>query len=109
MGRPCGEPGEIKKNTHPKYFTALFREQVNVGASFHGSGVDFQHSFDAGGEAGGWGTLKPFASMKGGTLSPMNEEGTLPRAGQEEGRYYFTGGSFFLISLQLGGQAPHVL
>ena len=27
MGRTCGEPGEIKKNTHPKYFTALFRAQ----------------------------------------------------------------------------------
>ena len=28
MGRTCGEPGEIKKNTHPKYFTALFRERT---------------------------------------------------------------------------------
>ena len=28
MGRTCGEPDEIKKNTHPKYFTALFREQA---------------------------------------------------------------------------------
>jgi len=28
MGRTCGEPDEIKKNTHPKYTTALFREQV---------------------------------------------------------------------------------
>ena len=27
MGRTCGEPDEIKKNTHPKCFTALFREQ----------------------------------------------------------------------------------
>ena len=26
--RTCGEPDEIKKNTHPKYFTALFREQA---------------------------------------------------------------------------------
>ena len=26
MGRTCGEPDEIKKNTHPKYITALFRE-----------------------------------------------------------------------------------
>jgi len=25
MGRTCGEPDEIKKNTHPKYFAALFR------------------------------------------------------------------------------------
>ena len=25
MGRTCGEPDEIKKNAHPKYFTALFR------------------------------------------------------------------------------------
>ena len=25
MGRTCGEPDEIKKNTHPKYITALFR------------------------------------------------------------------------------------
>jgi len=24
----CGEPGEIKKNTHPKCITALFGEQV---------------------------------------------------------------------------------
>ena len=29
MGRTCGEPGEIKKNTHPKYITALFRDQDN--------------------------------------------------------------------------------
>ena len=28
MGRTCGEPDEIKKNTHPKNTTALFREQV---------------------------------------------------------------------------------
>ena len=28
MGRTCGEPDEIKKNTHPKNITALFREQV---------------------------------------------------------------------------------
>ena len=27
MGRTCGEPDEIKKHTHPKHFTALFREQ----------------------------------------------------------------------------------
>ena len=27
MGRTCGEPGEIKKNTHPKNVTALFLEQ----------------------------------------------------------------------------------
>ena len=31
MGRTCGEPDEIKKNTHPKSFTALFREQVRHG------------------------------------------------------------------------------
>ena len=31
MGRTCGEPDEIKKNTHPEYFTALFREQVGDG------------------------------------------------------------------------------
>ena len=30
MGRTCGEPDEIKKNTHPKYFTALFREQARI-------------------------------------------------------------------------------
>jgi len=28
MGRTCGEPDEIKKNTHPKNITALFCEQV---------------------------------------------------------------------------------
>ena len=28
MGRTCGEPDEIKKNTHPKNITALFREQA---------------------------------------------------------------------------------
>ena len=27
-GRTCGEPDEIKKNTHPKIFTALFRERT---------------------------------------------------------------------------------
>ena len=30
MGRTCGEPDEIKKNTHPKNFTALFREQATT-------------------------------------------------------------------------------
>ena len=29
MGRTCGEPDEIKKNTHPKLFTALFRERTS--------------------------------------------------------------------------------
>ena len=28
MGRTCGEPDEIKKNTHPEYITALFCERV---------------------------------------------------------------------------------
>ena len=28
MGRTCGQPDEIKKNTHPKQFTALFRERT---------------------------------------------------------------------------------
>ena len=28
MGRTCGEPDEIKKNTHPKNITALFRGQA---------------------------------------------------------------------------------
>ena len=28
MGRACGEPGEIKKNTHPKNITALFGGQA---------------------------------------------------------------------------------
>ena len=27
MGRTCGEPNEIKKNTHPEHTTALFRAQ----------------------------------------------------------------------------------
>ena len=31
MGRTCGGPDEIKKNTHSKYFTALFREQGRLG------------------------------------------------------------------------------
>ena len=31
MGRTCGEPDEIKKNTHPKNITALFREQARSG------------------------------------------------------------------------------
>ena len=30
MHRTCGEPDEIKKNTHPKKITALFRSQVHV-------------------------------------------------------------------------------
>ena len=30
MGRTCGEPDEIKKNTHPKNITTLFREQDNT-------------------------------------------------------------------------------
>ena len=32
IGRTCGEPDEIKKNTHPEYITALFREQANAAA-----------------------------------------------------------------------------
>ena len=28
MGRTCGEPDEIKKNTHPKNITALCRDQI---------------------------------------------------------------------------------
>ena len=31
MGRTCGEPDEIKKNTHPKSITAVFRDQFLVG------------------------------------------------------------------------------
>ena len=34
MGRTCGEPDEIKKNAHPKYFTAFFRagpRQISLG------------------------------------------------------------------------------
>jgi len=30
MGRTCGEPDETKKNTHPKDFTAFFREQART-------------------------------------------------------------------------------
>ena len=30
MGCTCGEPDEIKKNTHPKCFTALFRDQATA-------------------------------------------------------------------------------
>ena len=32
MGRTCGEPDEIKKNTHPKDTTALFRVQASGSA-----------------------------------------------------------------------------
>ena len=32
----CGEPNEIKKNTHPKNNTALFHEQAHAG---HGHGA----------------------------------------------------------------------
>ena len=39
MGRTCGEPDEIKKNTHPKKFTALFREQApHVGVAVRRAG-----------------------------------------------------------------------
>ena len=30
MGCTCGEPNEIKKNTHPENVTALFREQAKL-------------------------------------------------------------------------------
>ena len=30
MGRTCGEPDEIKKNTHPKNITALVRDQAQL-------------------------------------------------------------------------------
>ena len=33
MGRTCGEPNEILKNTHPKNITALVREQGSDGSS----------------------------------------------------------------------------
>ena len=35
MGRTCGEPDEIKKNTRPKHITALVRAQVRDGGA-HG-------------------------------------------------------------------------
>ena len=35
VGRTCGEPDEIKKNTHPKYSTALFRESRYVHDVWH--------------------------------------------------------------------------
>ena len=28
MGCTCGEPSEIKKNTHPEYVTTLYRDQA---------------------------------------------------------------------------------
>ena len=31
MGRTCGEPNEIKKNTHPKNITALYCGQARGG------------------------------------------------------------------------------
>ena len=34
MGRTCGEPDEIKKNTHPKNITALFRDRVQSVCGF---------------------------------------------------------------------------
>ncbi len=34
MGRTCGEPDEIKKNTHPKDVTALVREQADQTPAF---------------------------------------------------------------------------
>ena len=33
VGRTCGEPNKIKKTTHPKNITALFRDQVDGGIS----------------------------------------------------------------------------
>ena len=35
----CGEPDEIKKNTHPKTFTALFRDRVPVPVGSQSSGI----------------------------------------------------------------------
>ena len=43
MGRTCGEPDEIKKNTHPKYFTALFRGSVGTGFGRKGKGGGADH------------------------------------------------------------------
>ena len=43
MGRTCGEPDEIKKITHPKYITALFRAPSRYQQSLaceHGIGHD---------------------------------------------------------------------
>ena len=44
----CGESDEIKKNTHPKYFTALFHEQAlhdgwKLEGRFHASKQQEQH------------------------------------------------------------------
>ena len=39
MHRTCGEPDEIKKNTHPKNITALLRDQA-IGNELYGQGTD---------------------------------------------------------------------
>ena len=47
MGRTCGEPDEIKKNTHPEYVTALFRDRYehnNKVSSLTAGGCMYQNS-----------------------------------------------------------------
>ena len=44
MGRTCGEPNEIKINTHPKTFTALFRERTELVEGEPGGNRVLQHT-----------------------------------------------------------------
>ena len=56
MGRTCGEPDEIKKNTHPKMFTALFREQARAQREARARrGLANSHTGGGGGGGGGGG------------------------------------------------------
>ena len=44
MGRTCGEPNEIKKNTHPENITALIGGQVNASFGSWKPFVDRAHA-----------------------------------------------------------------
>ena len=49
MGRTCGEPNEIRKNTHPKNITVLFHGSNKVGAA---DGLWLNHYFESKNMAG---------------------------------------------------------
>ena len=70
MGRTCGEPNEIKKNTHPKNTAARFREQA--------FGPDASARFGFGANAVGKGYM---ASVK---RLPARGRGKPPCAGADQ-------------------------
>ena len=103
MGRTCGEPDEIKKNTHPKNITALFREQD----------LDLRPAVEqllrdglvkAANTGTTWFLTNGYSTGVAHFVGEVLRDNGQPK---KRARNIFSGWVFFLISL--GGQAPHVL